>query len=150
MKFPLRLSHPMPAAETIGLTLAEDHRATITKVQPNSPSAKAGLKRGDEIITANKATLISPADLAWALHHLRVEDTLLFSIKRGSAIKLVTLALPKNWRHPHRGRWHHKETHRVTTLRRPPSTLLQAHSTRRHRPPKRQTSSSEISHSVTP
>jgi S1-C subfamily serine protease len=88
----------MPGPETIGLTLAADQRATISKVHPGTPAAQAGLKAGDEILTANKAPLISPADLAWALHHLKDEDTLPLTVKRDSSSKPITLTLPKNWR----------------------------------------------------
>ncbi|MDF1713421.1 MAG: Trx7/PDZ domain-containing (seleno)protein [Akkermansiaceae bacterium] len=95
---PLQLSHPMPTPETIGISLAGDKRATITVVQPDSAASKAGLKVGDEIITAKKAPLISPADLAWSLHHLKDEDTLPLTVKRNGSIKSISLTLAKDWR----------------------------------------------------
>ena len=38
------------------IALAEDHRTTITKVQPDSPSAKADLKPGDILIEVDGIT----------------------------------------------------------------------------------------------
>jgi hypothetical protein len=95
---PLRLSHPMPNPESIGVVLSDGKRATIEEVQAGTPAAKGGLKAGDEIITAQKAPLISPADLSWTLHHLDDEGSLSLTIKRDGKVTLVSLDLPKNWR----------------------------------------------------
>ncbi|MEJ6580947.1 MAG: Trx7/PDZ domain-containing (seleno)protein [Akkermansiaceae bacterium] len=94
---PLLLSHPTPAPATIGFELSHNHRATITSVQPDSLAAKAGLRARDEILTANGAPVISPADFSWALHNLK-NTTLNLLIKRANKTSPINLNLPKDWR----------------------------------------------------
>ena len=48
---PLDQIYPMPAPETIGLTLAPDHVARVTAVTAGSPAAAAGIRVGDELRT---------------------------------------------------------------------------------------------------
>ena len=56
---PMELIYPMPAPETIGLTLAADQRATIAAVAPGSIAEKAGLRAGDEFVSLADQPLVS-------------------------------------------------------------------------------------------
>lgn len=94
---PLFASHPFPSSDTIGIQLSPAHRATVRKVLPASPADRAGLQDGDEILSANGAPLISPADFSWALHHLQTTNLDLLVKRNGKPSKL-SLKLPSTWR----------------------------------------------------
>ena len=95
---PVEQIYPMPAPETIGLTLGPDHIARVTAVAPGSIAAKAGVKVGDDFANVAGQPLISIADFAWALHRAPERGELAASVKRGNTRVPLTFALPAEWR----------------------------------------------------
>ena len=95
---PSELIYPMPAPETIGLTLAQDGVAKVEAVAKDSAAARAGVQAGDDLVSLNGQRLISIADLSWALHRAPASGNIPAMVKRGGAMKSLTLALPDGWR----------------------------------------------------
>ena len=60
--------YPLPV--NIGLNIDAADGQRISKVQPNSPATRAGLKTGQRITHANGQPITSIADLQWVLHNL--------------------------------------------------------------------------------
>jgi hypothetical protein len=90
--------YPMPAPETVGLTLAPDQAATVTAVAPGSAAAEAGFLPGDSIAFLGGQPLISVADFAWVLHSAPAEGVLRGVIQRSGLVVPVTLPLSPGWR----------------------------------------------------
>ncbi len=95
---PLDRIYPMPAAETIGLSLAADQAATITAVAPDSIAARAGFKTGDEFVSFAGQPLISVADFSWVLHRAPESGAVPVTVKRNGATTVLSLVLPAGWR----------------------------------------------------
>ncbi|MCB1233103.1 MAG: PDZ domain-containing protein [Verrucomicrobiae bacterium] len=95
---PLRLIYPMPSPETVGFSLQPDRTARIAGVAPGSPAELAGLERGDDIVSAGGQWIISEADFAWMLDHLKDEDRVEFQVNRGGETISVVMDLPPGWR----------------------------------------------------
>ena len=95
---PLEQIYPMPAPETIGLTLAPDAMARVSGVVPGSPAAAAGLQPGDEIRTCRGQPLISIADFAWALHRAPEAGPIPVGVARGGRELELSVVLPEGWR----------------------------------------------------
>jgi serine protease Do len=89
---------PMPAPETVGMTLAPDQVALLTAVLAGSPAEKAGLKVGDEVVAFAGQPLVSTADVAWALHRSGDSAEHEVKVKRAGAEVVLTLTLPAGWR----------------------------------------------------
>ena len=95
---PLERIYPLPAAETIGLSLAADQAATITAVAPGSLAASAGFRAGDEFVSLGGQPLISIADFSWVLHRAKEAGELAAVVKRGRDELALQLTLPAGWR----------------------------------------------------
>ena len=95
---PQELIYPMPAPETIGLTLAADQRATVAAVAAGSIAEQAGWKPGDEIISFAGQPPVSVADVSWALHRAPESGRLAAVVKRGGAARTLETSLPSGWR----------------------------------------------------
>jgi len=95
---PVERIYPMPASETIGLSLAPDKMAVVTAVEPGSVAATAGFRTGDELVTLGGQPLISIADFSWVLHRASDPATLAAGVKRGGKDVALTLTLPAGWR----------------------------------------------------
>jgi serine protease Do len=90
--------YPMPAPETVGLTLAPDHAARVLSVAPGSVAAAAGFRAGDTIAFLGGQPLISIADVAWALHSAPAAGVVRAVVQREDLVVPVTLDLPAGWR----------------------------------------------------
>lgn len=90
--------YPLPAAETIGLSLAPDEMATITAVAPGSSAARAGFRTGDALLSFAGQPLISVADFSWVLHGTPDPGALAAVVRRDGKEIPLTLALPAGWR----------------------------------------------------
>jgi len=90
--------YPMPAPETVGLTLAQDRVAAITDVRSNSPAQRAGLKPGDEILRIAGQPLVSVADFSWILHRTGHAGQLDFTVRREGVEQGLKLDLAAGWR----------------------------------------------------
>lgn len=90
--------YPMPASETIGLTLAPDQVARVTAVARGSLADAAGFRVGDDIVSCAGQSLISIADLSWALHRAPDAGFLPAAVKRGKTDIAMKLTLPEGWR----------------------------------------------------
>lgn len=97
-KIPTEWIYPMPAPDTIGITLATEEVARITAIAPNSPAARSGLKVGDQMVSLAGQPLVSIADVSWVLHHTADASVLPVSIVRKGAVKKMELTLPTGWR----------------------------------------------------
>ena len=95
---PMEQIYPMPAPETIGLTLAPDAVASVTKVAPGSIAAKAGLRAGDAFVSFDRQPLISIADFAWVLHRAPDSGTIAAEVKRAGKTVPIAVTLPAGWR----------------------------------------------------
>jgi serine protease Do len=90
--------YPMPAPETIGLTLAGDEAAKVQTVIPGSIATHGGFQAGDEIVSLADQALISIADVSWILHRAPETGVLSAVINRAGEKKTLRLELPANWR----------------------------------------------------
>jgi serine protease Do len=95
---PIETIYPMPAPETIGLTLTPDQSARVANVAANSIAAAAGFRVGDEVVSFGNQALISIADFAWVLHRAPESGSLTANVKRGGTSVPLTIALPAGWR----------------------------------------------------
>ena len=95
---PEEMIFPMPAPETIGLTLAADHIARVESVAVGSAAEKAGVLAGDDFITFAGQPLVSIADVSWALHRAPPSGALAAVVKRGSDTKQLSVSLAEGWR----------------------------------------------------
>jgi serine protease Do len=95
---PDKVLHPWPMPSVIGLNLNPKELATITKVKPNSPAAKAELQVGDQINTLNGQAILSIADVQWILHEAKNSDAIKASIIRDSKKLDLTIKLASGWR----------------------------------------------------
>lgn len=90
--------YPMPAPETIGLSLAPDKPATVVAVAAGSVAEAAGVRAGDAIAFLGGQPLISIADVAWALHGAPASGVLRAVIQREDMVIPVTFELVPGWR----------------------------------------------------
>jgi S1-C subfamily serine protease len=95
---PTDLIYPMPAPETIGLTLDTEKVARVTAVAPGTAAESAGLKPGDELVAVNGAPMTSIADVAWALHRAPDAGELRVLARRSGAEKELVVNLAQDWR----------------------------------------------------
>lgn len=95
---PLERIYLMPAAETIGLSLAPDHAARVTAVAAGSAAAQAGFKPGDDIALLGGQPLISVADFSWALHMAPESGEVAVQVARAGAMVALRLSLADGWR----------------------------------------------------
>jgi serine protease Do len=95
---PREFIYPMPAPETIGLTLAPDQIARVEKVEAGSPADAAGIKAGDDLRTLGGDPLVSIADVAWVLHRAPESGKLPAVVHRGEKDVSANLTLAKGWR----------------------------------------------------
>ena len=88
-----------PHPEWIGITLDRDQAATVTKVEPDSPAAQAGLQVGDRIRTIGDQPILSPADVTWVLHQTPdVGARHILGIVRDGEGRSLTVRLADGWR----------------------------------------------------
>ena len=95
---PSELVYPMPSPEAIGLTLAADQIARVQSVAEGSTAAKAGLQRGDDLVSLAGQPLLSVADVSWVLQNAPESGSLPAVVKRGGAEKPLNISLPAAWR----------------------------------------------------
>ncbi len=95
---PMQLIYPMPASETLGLELAPDHVARVVSVAPGSSAEKAGFREGDDLVGIGGDRILSPADIAWKLHHSGETARIEFDVLRSGKAGTLTLELPEGWR----------------------------------------------------
>jgi serine protease Do len=95
---PAEWIHPMPAPETVGLTLAPDQIAKVTEVAAGSAAEKAAFQPGDELVLLAGQPLISTTDVSWILHRSADEATLPAVVKRAGSEQTLALTLPAGWR----------------------------------------------------
>jgi len=95
---PSALIYPMPAPDTLGLTLAQDGAARVEAVAAGSVAARSGFQKGDDIVLFEDQRPISIADVSWALHRAPESGSVAATVKRGAAEKSLKIELPSGWR----------------------------------------------------
>ena len=97
--FPDSVLFPYPHPKSQGLILDPKERATVLRVEKDSPAEKAGFAAGDVIPSLAGQPLLSLADVQWVLHHTPADGaTVKAGVLRGGKKLEVSLALPKGWR----------------------------------------------------
>src|SRR5689334_8346140 len=89
-----------PDPERLGVTLDRERQWLVTAVAADSPAAKAGLQKGDELVSlGEQASVRTLADVQWALHRAAFGDTQLpVAFRRGADTTRATLALHDGWK----------------------------------------------------
>lgn len=94
---PDELLWPYPMPDAIGLHMDPEQRATVLRVLDGSPAARAGLRRGDEILHFDGQPILSTADLQWVLHHHGSGDVAV-GFARAGETRDAAIAFADGWR----------------------------------------------------
>jgi hypothetical protein len=90
---------PYPHPKAIGLILDPQERATVLRVEPESPAEAAGFQAGDAIEQLAGQPLLSMADVQWVLHHTPAGGgKVVANVTRDGRATTATLELADGWR----------------------------------------------------
>jgi hypothetical protein len=89
---------PYPDPSVLGLTMDPKEMATVSRVATNSVADRAGLQKGDAIVSLAGQPLLSTADLQWVLQNTPATARLTAEVKRDGTTRTVTLDLGAGWR----------------------------------------------------
>jgi hypothetical protein len=96
---PEQVLFPYPHPKSLGLILDPKERATVLRVEKDSPAERSGFQAGDAILTLERQPLLSIADVQWVLHNTSPDGAALKAeVQRGGGKAELTLSLPKGWR----------------------------------------------------
>jgi hypothetical protein len=89
-----------PDPERLGVTLDRERQWLVTAVAAGSPAEKAGLQKGDELLSlGEQGSVRTLADVQWALHRAPFGDTQLpAGYRRGDQSASATIALHDGWK----------------------------------------------------
>lgn len=89
-----------PDPARIGLELDREHQAMVTAVIPESPAAKAGIAKGDWLLSlGDQRSVRTLSDVQWALHLAPFGDTTLpVRFRSGKAEVAAKLELHAGWK----------------------------------------------------
>ena len=96
--FPDNVLFPYPMPKVVGMVLDPQEEAKVSRVLPDSPAAKAGVRVGDEFEKLDGQPIISIADVQWVLHNAKSPATLKAEVLRGGKPVRLKLSLPEGWR----------------------------------------------------
>jgi S1-C subfamily serine protease len=82
-----------PKKEAPASGQSTDEGLVIVAVDPGSPAEKAGLKRGDVVVKADKIQIVVPQDLQYYVSRLKSGDTVDLQLLRGGSRLAVTATL---------------------------------------------------------
>jgi membrane-associated protease RseP (regulator of RpoE activity) len=89
-----------PPPERIGLELDRDRQELLVDVSKKTPARKAGLKKGDRLLTLQGQRILTHADVSWVLEQASPRKTELdVSYQRGSKTRTGTIKLATGWKH---------------------------------------------------
>jgi S1-C subfamily serine protease len=80
-----------------------DNGLVVVAVDPGSPAEKAGLRRGDILLKADKIELLSAQDLEYYVSRLKSGDSVALALERGGASRAITVELGERNRRPYLG-----------------------------------------------
>jgi predicted metalloprotease with PDZ domain len=92
----LAFRYPLP--DNLGMKLEVDRGNTVEEVVADSSAAKAGLRRGDAIVTLNDVPVHSFGDAQFALDRAPKTGAIEISWRREGGIHRGKLELPDRWR----------------------------------------------------
>jgi hypothetical protein len=96
---PEEVLFPYPHPKSQGLVLDPKEKATVLRVEADSPAAAAGFRAGDAIRSLAGQPLLSMADVQWVLHRTPpAGGDLKAEVVRDGKTMTLTLALPDGWR----------------------------------------------------
>lgn len=96
---PDQLLFPYPHPKVTGLILDPEERATVLRIEDETPASQAGFQQGDQILTLAGQPLISIADVQWVLHHADPDGAEIDAkVRRGDKTLALKLTLPPKWR----------------------------------------------------
>lgn len=95
---PDKVLFPWPDPSVAGLAFSRDKRATIARVEGDSPAGKAGMRTGDEIVSLAGQPIISVADVQWVLHEAADTASIEAVVRRAGKTADLELELPQDWR----------------------------------------------------
>jgi serine protease Do len=96
-------TYPMPSA--IGLTMDSREQNRVRTVTPDSAAARAGLRAGDAIVSADGHRVVTQADLSRVLELTPKRAKLPLDVRRGDAAVPTTLELSGDWRRGREPAW---------------------------------------------
>lgn len=91
------------AAVPEGGLASSDKGLVVVAVDPGSPAEKAGLRRGDILLKADKIELLSAQDLDYYVSRLKSGDSVALELERGGASRAITVELGQRNRRPYLG-----------------------------------------------
>jgi serine protease Do len=98
-RFSREMLFMFPLPENLGLTLDVDDNNRVRSVASNSPAARAGLRPGDRITRANETSVLTEADLQFAMNPLPDPGSVTLHWQRGQERqRSAVLRLPRGWR----------------------------------------------------
>jgi serine protease Do len=96
---PEEMLYPYPHPKSQGLILDPKQKATVLKVEPESPAQKAGIQAGDKLVSLAGQPLLSIADVQWVLHHTPASGGMVpFQLDRAGKEITGEWKLPEGWR----------------------------------------------------
>lgn len=88
--------YPLP--ENVGLTLAVDQGDVVARVATGSAAERAGVKKGDRLVTLHGRPVASFADAQYALHRAPEKGTIPLAWQRDGKEHRGVLTLTEGWR----------------------------------------------------
>ncbi len=98
-KIPETALFAYPHPKTVGLIMDPTQCATVKGITEGSEAQRNGFQVGDRIHSLAGQTILSIADMQWALHHVSADGgSLDAGVQRGDQRIQITLNLPNHWR----------------------------------------------------
>jgi serine protease Do len=97
-KWQRELTWRYPLPDNLGLVFDVDRGNVVAKVQPDSPAARAGVKKGDVVRRLNGVPVHSLADATFALDRAPPKGKVALAWQRDDEALTADLELPEGWR----------------------------------------------------
>ena len=104
-KFAREMVFTYPMASAVGLEMDSREQNRVRAVTPDSPAARAALRPGDSIVSADGQRVLTQADLARVLELTPKQAKLPLELRRDGKSAAATLQLAGDWRRGREPTW---------------------------------------------